>query len=61
MLLLYFHYTDNIYDSGDIHLTQVVLKPKSELNEDDRILEDEQEEDEESIYETGDEVMCILV
>ena len=49
MILLYFHYTDNSYDSADILLTQFFLKPKSELNEEDEILEDEQEEDEEYI------------
>ena len=61
MLLLYFRYIDNSYDSDDIPLTQLVIMCKSESNEEDEILEDEQEEDEESIYETGDEVMCILV
>ena len=61
MLLLYCHYTDNSYDSDDIPLTQLVLNRKSESNEKDEILEDEQEEDEESIYETDDEGMCIFV
>ena len=46
MLLLYFHYTENSYDSNDIPLTQLVIKLKSELNEEDEISEDEQEEDE---------------
>ena len=49
MLLLYFHYIDNSYDSDDIPLTQFFLKRKSELNEEDEISEDEQEEDEEYI------------
>ena len=61
MIILYFHYTENSYDSNDIPLTQLVLKHKSELNEEDDILEHEQEEDEESIYKTYDEGMCILV
>ena len=46
MLILYFHYIYNSYDSDDIPLTQLVLKRKSELNEEDEILEDKQEEDE---------------
>ena len=46
MLLLYFHYTENSYDSNDIPLTQLVIKLKSELNEENEISEDEQEEDE---------------
>ena len=61
MILLYFHYTDNSYDSDDIPLSQLVLKRKAEAYEEDEILEDEQEEDEEYIYETDDEGMCILV
>ena len=61
MLLLYCHYTDNSYNSDDITLTQLFLNRKSESNEKDEILEDEQEEDEESIYETDDEGMCIFV
>ena len=46
MILLYFHYTENSYDSNDIPLTQLVIKLKSEFNKEDEILEDEQEEDE---------------
>ena len=61
MLLLYFHYIDNSYDSNDIPLTQFFLKRKSELNEEDEISEDEQEEDEEYMCETYDEGMCIIV
>ena len=61
IIILYFHYTDNSYDRDDIPLTQFVLKRKTEFYEEDEILEDEQEEDKESIYETDDEGMCILV
>ena len=61
MLLLYFHYTDNSYGSDDIPLSQLVLKHKAEAYEEDKILEDEQEEDEESIIATDDEGMCIRV
>ena len=61
MILLYFHHTDNSYYSKDIPLTQLVIKHKSELNEEDEVLEDEQKEDEEYIYETDDEGMCIIV
>ena len=61
MLLLYFHYTGNIYDSDDIPLSQLVLKRKSEAYEEEEILEDEQEEDEESNITTDDEGMCIRV
>ena len=43
MIILYFHYTENSYDSNDISLTQLVLKHKSELNEEDKISEDEEE------------------
>ena len=39
----------------------MVLKRKSEAYEEDEILEDEQEEYEESIYEIDYEVMCIPV
>ena len=46
MLLLYFHYTDNIYDSDDISLAQLVIRRKAEAYDEDEILEDEQEEDE---------------
>ena len=49
MLLLYFHYTYNSYDSNDIPLTQLVLKRKAEVYDEDEILEYEQEEDEEYI------------
>ena len=61
MLLLYFHYTYNIYDGNDIPLSQLVLKRKAEAYEEEEILEDEQEEDEESIIATDDEGMCIPV
>ena len=61
MLLLYFYYTDNSYDSDDISLSQFVLKRTSDAYEEDKILEDEQEEDGEYIYRTDDEGMCILV
>ena len=61
MLLLYFHYTDNSQYSNDITLPQLVLKRKAEAYEEDENLEDEQEEDEESIYGTDDEGMCIIV
>ena len=61
MLLLYFHFTENSYDSNDIPLIQLVLKRKSELNEEDEILEDDKEEDEEYICENDDDGMCILV
>ena len=61
MLILYLHYKDKGYNSNDIPLTQVVLKRKSELNEEDEISEDEQEEDEEYIRETDDVGMCIIV
>ena len=61
MLILYLHYKDKGYNSNDIPLTQVVLKRKSELNEEDEISEDEQEEDEEYMCETYDEGMCIIV
>ena len=59
MLLLYFHYTDNSYDSNEITLSKLVLKRKSELNEEDEILEDDQEEDEGYMIATVDEGMCI--
>ena len=39
MLLLYFQYADNSYDSKDIHLAQFVLKCKVEAYEEDEILE----------------------
>ena len=61
MFLLYFQYIDNSYDSDDIPLTQLFLKSKPELNEEDEIWEDEQEQDEEYISETDDEGMCIIV
>ena len=61
MLLLYFYHTDSIYNSNDIPLSQLVLKRKAEAYEEDEILEDEQEEDEESVYQTYDEGMCIIV
>ena len=61
MLLLYFHYTDKKYNSDDIPLTQLVLKRNSEFNEENEVLEDKQEEDEESINENDDEGMCIIV
>ena len=61
MLLLYFHYTDNSYDSHDIPLSQLVLNHKSEAYEEEDILEDEQEEDEEYNIATDDEGMCIRV
>ena len=61
MLLLYFHFTYNSYNSNDIPLTQLVLKRKSESNEEDGILEDEQEGDEEYIYKTYDEGMGIII
>ena len=61
MILLYFHYTDNSYDSNDTPLSQLFLKRKAEAYEEDEIMEDEQEEDEESIYETDDKGICILV
>ena len=61
MLLLYFHYTDNSYDSDDIPLSRLGLKRKAEAQEEEEILEDEQEEDEESIIATDDEGMCIFV
>ena len=61
MLLLYFHYTDNSYDSNYIPLAQLVLKRKAEVYEEDEIWEDEQEEYGESIYGTDDESMCLLV
>ena len=61
MIILYFHYTDNSYNSDDIPLYQLVIKRKAEAYEEDEILEDEQEEYEESIYGTDDEGMCILV
>ena len=61
MLLLDFHYIDNSYIRDDITLTLLVLKRKSDLDEEDEILEDEQEEDKEYIYKTDDEGMCILV
>ena len=60
MLLLYFHFTENSYYSNDIPLIQLVLKRKSELNEEDEILEDGKEEDEEYICENDDEGMCII-
>ena len=61
MILLYFHYTDNSYDSDDIPLSQLVLKRKAKVYKEEEILEDEQEEDEESIYRADDEGMCIPV
>ena len=61
MLPLYFNYIDSSYDSDDTPLTKLVLKSKSESNEEDKVLEDEQEEDEESVYQTYDEGMCIIV
>ena len=61
ILLLYFHYTDNSYDSDDIPLSELVLKRKAEAYEKKEILEDEQEEDEEYIIATDDEGMCVRV
>ena len=43
MILLYFHYTDNSYDSDDIPLSELVLKRKAEAYEEEEILEDGQE------------------
>ena len=43
MLLLYFHYTYNSYNSNDIPLSWLVLKRKAEAYEEDEILEDEQD------------------
>ena len=39
MLILYLHYKDKGYNSNDIPLTQLVLRRKSALNEEDDILE----------------------
>ena len=61
MLLLYFHYTYNSYDSDDIPLYELVLKRKAEAYDEEEILEDEQKEDEEFNIATDDEGMCIRV
>ena len=61
MLILYFHYTDNSYDSDDIPLYKLVLKRNAKAYEEEEILEDEQEENEESNIATDDEGMCIRV
>ena len=54
------------YDSDDLPLTQMVCKRNSEVNDGDKILEDEEDdasfrEDNEFSCETDDEGMCILV
>ena len=61
MLLLYFHYTDNSYDIDDIPLPELVLKRKEKAYEEEEILDNEQEEDEETNIETDDEGMFICV
>ena len=62
MLLLYFRYTDNSYDSDDdIPISQLVLKRKAKAYEEEESLDDEQEEDEESNISTDDEVMWFRV
>ena len=48
MLLLYFHYTDNSYDSDDIPISELVIKRKAKAYEEEESLDNEQEEDEES-------------
>ena len=57
---------DKSYDSDDLPLTQMVLQRNSEVNDGDKIPEDEEDdasfrEDNEFSYETDDEGMCILV
>ena len=61
MIILYFHYIDNSYDSDDIPLSQLGLKRKAEAYEEEEILEDKKEEDEEYIYTTDDEDIFIRV
>ena len=61
MLLLYFHYIDNSYDSDYIPLSGLVCKRKARAYEEEEILKDEQEEDEESDIATDDEGMCTRV
>ena len=61
ILILYFHYTDNSYDSDDIPLPELVLMRKAKSYEEEEILEDEQDEYEESNITNDDEGMCIRV
>ena len=42
MLILYFHYTDNIYDSDDIPISELVLKHKAKAYEKEESLDGEQ-------------------
>ena len=61
MLLLYFHYTDNSYDSNDIPISELALKRKAKAYEEEESLDDEQEEDEEYNIATDDDGMFISV